>query len=225
MSKHLSKLSKLLSKGETGEKIEAYEDLIIEEIEKHVKDDSFYSLPTEEIVRIIEKSSINDASLLMELTRNMSKNKGKDAVLLLNVISSEEATFEECVKIISNFSKCPLCSRLGNLFNSDAILPEPAYQHEIDELKKEIEKLKNSPKALTTKPDDFVDDIHKAAEKGKLTSVQYLVEQRIRTKVEAKDDYGNTPLILASWEGHLDVVKYLVEQCHANVEAKDNKVP
>ena len=120
----ISEFFKLLSEGETGEKIESYEDLIIEEIEKHVKDASFYSLPTEEIVRIIEKSSINDAKLLNELTENMNKNKGKDAVLLLNVISSEEATFEECVKIISNFSECPICTRLGDLFNSEGSLPE-----------------------------------------------------------------------------------------------------
>ena len=40
--------------------------------------------------------------------------------------------------------------------------------------------------------------------------------------VEAKDDDGNTPIILASWDGHLEVVKYLHEECHANVEAKDN---
>ena len=46
MSRVVSKLSELLSEGETGEKIESYEDLIIEEIEKHVKDASFYSLPT-----------------------------------------------------------------------------------------------------------------------------------------------------------------------------------
>ena len=198
MSRVISKLSKLLYEGETGEKIESYEDLIIEEIEKHVKDASFYSLPTEEIVRIIEKSSINDAKLLMELTGNMSNNKGKDAVLLLNVISSEEATFEECVKIISNFSKCPLLKRLGNLFNSDAILPERDYQYEIDELKKEIEKLKNLPKTsfppVTMKPDDFVDDIHEAAKNGKLTSVQYLVEQ-CHANAEAKSKNEDTPLI------------------------------
>ena len=146
MSRDFSRLNILLSEGASNERIEAHEELIIDEIEKHVKDASFYSLPTEEIVRIIEKSSINDAKLLMELIRNMNKNKGKDAVLLLNVISSEEATFKECITNISNFSEFTICTRLGDLFNSDAILPERDYQHEIDELKKEIEKLKKSPK-------------------------------------------------------------------------------
>ena len=80
MSRAISRLNILLSEGASNEIIEAHEELIIDEIEKHVKDASFYSLPTEEIVRIIEKSSINDAKLLMELIRNMNKNKGKDAV-------------------------------------------------------------------------------------------------------------------------------------------------
>ena len=82
MSRDISRLDILLSEGASNERIEAHEELIINEIEKHVKDASFYSLPTEEIVRIIEKSSINDAKLLMELTRNMSKNKGKYDFLL-----------------------------------------------------------------------------------------------------------------------------------------------
>ena len=38
MSRIISRLNILLSEGETGEKIESYEDLIIEEIEKHVKE-------------------------------------------------------------------------------------------------------------------------------------------------------------------------------------------
>ena len=38
--------------------------------------------------------------------------------------------------------------------------------------------------------------------------------------MEAKNQYGSTPLIVASLKGHLDIVTYLVEECGANVEAK-----
>ena len=38
--------------------------------------------------------------------------------------------------------------------------------------------------------------------------------------VEAKDNNGWTPLIIASAKGHLDTVTYLVKECGANVEAK-----
>ena len=40
--------------------------------------------------------------------------------------------------------------------------------------------------------------------------------------MQAKDNHGYTPLIKASKKGHLDTVKFLVEECHANVEAKSN---
>ena len=140
--KVISKLNILLTERAADDRIKDLEDLIIGEIEKFVKEDSFYSLPTEEIVRIIEKGRIDDAELLIELTGNMSKNKGKDSVLLLSVISSETASFEECVKIISNFSEIPICKRLGYLFNCEGSQPEYDYQHEIDELKNEIEELK-----------------------------------------------------------------------------------
>ena len=212
--KVISKLNILLTEGAADDRIEDLEDLIIGEIEKFVKEDSFYSLPTEEIVRIIEKGRIDDAELLIELTGNMSKNKGKDSILLLNVISSETASFEECVKIISNFSEIPICKRLGYLFNCEGSLPEINYQQKIDELKNEIEELKKSTFF------DFESDIHKAAENGKLSSIKYLVEQ-CRVNVETKDSDGRTPLYIASREGHLEVVKYLVEQCHADVEAKN----
>ena len=43
------------------------------------------------------------------------------------------------------------------------------------------------------------------------------------TNVETKDSsYGETPLHWASEKGHLDIVKYLVEECHSNVEAMTN---
>jgi FOG: Ankyrin repeat len=41
--------------------------------------------------------------------------------------------------------------------------------------------------------------------------------------VEAKANNGGTPLILASTSGHLTTVKFLVEEGHANVEAKDKE--
>jgi ankyrin repeat protein len=31
-----------------------------------------------------------------------------------------------------------------------------------------------------------------------------------------------TPLHLASWNGHLEVVRYLIEKCRAEVNTKDN---
>ena len=74
---------------------------------------------------------------------------------------------------------------------------------------------------VTQKPSDFEPDICKAAEEGKLSSVQYLFEIE-GINVETNDSYGWTPLHYVSSNGHFDIVQYLVEECHCNVEAKDN---
>ncbi len=37
---------------------------------------------------------------------------------------------------------------------------------------------------------------------------------------ETKDEDGWTPLHFASRCGYLDIVKYLIEECHCNAEAK-----
>ena len=60
------------------------------------------------------------------------------------------------------------------------------------------------------KPSDFISDIHKASEKGKLTSVQFLIE-KYHTKFETNNNKGHTPINIASSNGHLDIVKYLMK--------------
>ena len=62
-----------------------------------------------------------------------------------------------------------------------------------------------------------------AASEGKLTSVQYLVEQ-CHSDVETKDYLEYTPINIASEKGHLEVVKYLYEQCHAKITDKTIKI-
>ena len=222
----ISKLKTLVEEGGSKKKIEAYEDVVVEEIEKYVKEESFYELPTNEILKIVVKSEIGDIDVLCELvSRTRSKKRG-ESTLLLNVIKREEATLEECIKILSTFKQCPICQLTSELFNGDKKMPERDYEHEIEILKKEIEKLQNKTKEteekktcfppVTEKPSDFESDILKAAEKGKLTSVQYLVEE-CHADVETKDNYGRTPIMRASCYGKLEVVKYLYETCHANI--------
>ena len=225
----ISTLRNLVETGGHEETVEEYEDIVVERIKEFVREESFYDLPTNEILKIIGACNIEDIRLLCELASRMSANKGEESALLLNVIKSDEATLEECIRILSRFKQCPLCQRTGRLFNEDRELTERDFEHENEELKKEIEKLQSETKEekklcfypVTEKPIDFESDICKAAERGKLESVQYLVEQ-CHANVEVKGEWGCTPLNIASKEGHLDVVAYLHELCHANVETKDN---
>ena len=225
MKSVISKLKKLFNKDGSRDKIDLLEDAIAESIDEAVAEEGFYSLPTNEILTILGKSDIESVGLLCDIVSKMSEKKEKESPLLLNVIDPKDATFDECIRIISKFIQCPLCKRIGQMHEDDKSLPDRDYEHELEELKKENERLKKPATKMvftpvTEKPEDFESDICKAAEEGKLSSVQYLVEQ-CHANVEAKDEDGNTPIIWASEKGHLEVVKYLHEECHANAEAKD----
>jgi len=63
--------------------------------------------------------------------------------------------------------------------------------------------------------------IHYAAQRGHLSVVEYLVNQKADINARAKDDW--TPLHYAAENGHLSVVEYLVNQ-KADINAKDTSV-
>ena len=57
---------------------------------------------------------------------------------------------------------------------------------------------------------------------GAFSTVEYLINNGADVNCVSSND--ETPLYVASQNGRLDVVKYLVEQCQANVEAKNNNL-
>ena len=138
----ISKLAKLVDNNGSKEMIKTQEDLIIESIDEIAKENDFYKLPTKEILEIIGRSNIEDVELLCGIVSKMNESKGKDSILLLNEINPENTTLEECVKIISSFKSSKFCRRIGKLFEENENSPEVDFQHEIGELKKQIEKQK-----------------------------------------------------------------------------------
>ena len=59
-----------------------------------------------------------------------------------------------------------------------------------------------------------------AAQQGYLTIIQECIDNGVDK--EAKDGTGQTALHLACWHGHLEVVKYLIETCGVDMEARTN---
>ena len=51
----ISKLKTLLEKGGSEKKVEAYEDVIIEDVNEFLGEEHFYELPTNEIIKIVKK--------------------------------------------------------------------------------------------------------------------------------------------------------------------------
>ena len=133
-----------------------------------------------------------------------------------------------CIALLSKFSHIPLFKRTDELFSEEKLKPVPDYDYEIKRLEKEIAELeKKKPKfpPVTEKPADFEPNLFKAVFVGKLSSVQYLIEVEHKNPNRRRNwglfDSGGTPLHTAAEFGHLDIVKYLIEECHCDLEAKD----
>ena len=64
-------------------------------------------------------------------------------------------------------------------------------------------------------------DVYNAAKEGKLQRMEMFLEtcpkEEVKFVVQAKTD-GATPLIMACRNGHLSIVEYLLDKCHADVE-------
>ena len=223
MSDLINKLTCLINKKGSDEDIENIEDLIVESIEKFAKRDDFYKLPLKTILRIIRKSFIEDVDLICIIIQKMNETKGNDSINIIKAINPSTMTFDECIKIISMFDKCSFCKRTGELFKDMEKTLNIDYEYEIEKLKNEIDTLKHKTKrrSIILKPTDYEENIHKASEEGKLTSIQYNIQQKLSEYIEAKNDEGRTPLIIVAKRGHLDIVKYLCEVCHVDVETKE----
>jgi hypothetical protein len=68
--------------------------------------------------------------------------------------------------------------------------------------------------------------LHYAARNGHINCIRYLIKDRpkenLRHAVDERSGEGTTPLHLACYGGQYDAAKYLIEDCRANVHAKND---
>ena len=205
------------------QEIETNENEIAKNINEYCQSPEFYTLSTEVINEIISKTEINenkDIDTICKIINNASNYEEK-ASLLLSCFNPPKLTFDECIKIISSLKKVPVCVKLGELYKQtkeDNIEIDWNY-----ELKKKEQKIKELKYKLMEykEPDDFEKDIFEAIKNNKIESVKYLIKV-MKTDPNIKNNYGSTPLHLASLNSKLDIVKYLIEECKVDPNIKNN---
>ena len=196
---------------------------IAKNINKYCENSDFYTLSTDVIKEIIDKTNINennDIDTICKLLNNASKYE-ENASLLLSCFKPQKLTFDECIKILSSLINVPICLKLGELYKQtkeDVI--EIDWDYELKEKEQKIRELEY--KLIEYKePDDFEGDIFKAVEKNNIKSVKYLIKVKKVDPNINNNIFGYTPLHIASLNGHLDIVKYLVEECKTDPNIKN----
>ena len=97
MKKLITKLIRFLKKGDEI-KAEAIKEDIIESIEEVIEEELFFSLPTSEIVNIIQNCNISDAETYSTIINRLSETKGSEVALILNVVEPKEV-HRNCFKL------------------------------------------------------------------------------------------------------------------------------
>ena len=112
MENLIKELIRFLAKGDEI-KAEAIKEDIAESVEEAIEEELFFSLPTNEIIKIIQKSDVSNAETYSNIIVKIFEAKGEETALILNVVKASEATFEECVKIVSSLKCSSVCANLA----------------------------------------------------------------------------------------------------------------
>ena len=220
------------------------EEIISENAKEISKIENFFKLPLKNIFSVISRinfNSIDESDDGFELLQNIIKNtiiahyEEKETPLILqNInISQVSLTYERILSLFELFTNCPFFQLFNKLYQEKQQQPEIDYEYEMEQKDKEIEKLKQQNKEIQSqlfleKPKDYESNIFIACKKGKLTSVQWLIEKKHVDKnkrVVERDNYyefyvDNTPIHIASKNGHLPIVQYLIEKQNVDIDIK-----
>ena len=91
---------------------------------------------------------------------------------------------------------------------------------EAEKLKEEVEELRK--KQHIPKPQNFQENINKAASQNDLSSIKYILQDAPDLVNQHDLEHLDTPLHEAVWKSHFEIVKYLIEK-GADINSK-NKI-
>ena len=174
------------------------------------KDDKYYNL-IESIVKNEHLLLYTEDELLLFIIKLCEENNIYE--MFFEFVMLEYCSVE-AIKIFIEYINKYICKNYSHKSILKCINRRIA-QEKIPLENKDIQRYK----ALIEKPQDFEADIFKACKEGKLTSVQWLIEEDNVDKY-IKDKNSDTPIHIASENGHLPIVQYLIEKQNVDINIK-----
>ena len=191
-------------------------------------------------------------SVIQKIIKNITKQHPQQSGLLMNCINIDNCLFSynDFFQIIKCFKSCSICMQLVKLYNESQVMIERDYEYELKMKEQEMESLKQNFKQNTKelkeqikkqtsinpnnkqlfpevveKPTKFIPNIYEATRKGDLLSVQYLIEKMGVNKNEQEARlFGPScsPMHIACEYGYIHIVRYLIEQQHAEINPRNS---
>ena len=191
-------------------KVRSYEKIISRSVLQYVDIDDFYNLPFSNILNIIKEGVFeNDeesADILCKIISKINNMYPKECVLLLNALPSffdEDAS----IKIMGAFTHSAFLTSYVEKQIEKQKLPIIDYDCMIEMEKNKVEE-------IMKKIDPF-----ESASEGRLDSLKLMIQKGF--DIKTRDSKQRTVLHYAAMGGHIDIVKYLVEDCQCDVDPLD----
>ena len=222
----LNQLKNQLNEEKDKTKMSNLENELSKLIEYLIPSEELYSLPIDNIENIIKDVDFQTFIDSFELLKTFLSKLTQKHEYCIDILKSIQClncplTIDECISLLSLFSQYELINKLTTLYeeNKKYVIPDFEYhlsqkENELEEIREYLEEndLFYVPK-LKEKPTDYVDNIFQACIYGKFTSVQYLIEnEHLDISSQKLEQYGFSPIHVASLVGNLSIVRYLIEK-------------
>ena len=166
--------------------------------------------------------------------------KEKETLLLIENMQIQYITFslEDYFNILGCFSNCSFLVNFCKLNKEENFLPNPDYEYDLMQKDKEIEDLKSKIETnsslsnefdekmlmkgekrdvqfIVPKPWFYEPNIFKAVAKGKVSSVEYSIQNGLIDK-NIRNKEGEALIHIATKYGQLNIIQYLIEKQNVN---------
>ena len=130
--------------------VRSYEEIIVDNLNDSTKEISFFSLPLNNILRIISKTELTEQEEPISFMKTIitetikAHSKEKETVLLLPSLNTKDIdlNLESCIDILSLFTQCDIFIKLKTHFKDFWQTVDFDFDYVIQQKEKEIQQLK-----------------------------------------------------------------------------------